>query len=332
VVLEVRARVDRPVDPAQPELSDLWQGRLVAEVCMKPRAGFTHESTHNESVEWYTPPEVFRWLGDPTFDLDPCSAPPEFQSYVPAKVKLTRKDDGLHRAVWKGSVWLNPPYGRGTGPWLSRMGLHGDGLALVFARTDNGWFHDTIPNADAVLFLRGRIKFIRPDGSRGDGPGAGSMLLAWGKKWVDVARVGEKVGRCALQGRPPTAGWHTDLADERLGAVTRRLDGPVPLHTAAREGGAEEKAAEKIAVVVGTLRYRVFDIYRRAKNGLTPDEVCATLSNLNPYSVRPRCTELLQGGYLCVAVLLEGDPPVPLQRPNRRGNLEDVLEWTGKEP
>jgi len=36
------------------------------------RIGFTHESARNESVDWYTPPELFDALGL-TFDLDPCS-------------------------------------------------------------------------------------------------------------------------------------------------------------------------------------------------------------------------------------------------------------------
>lgn len=153
----------------------------------KAKRGFTHESTYNESVEWYTPPEVFRSLGNPTFDLDPCAAPPEFKSYVDAKERFTRQDDGLHRIWLPGkSVWVNPPYGQETGVWLGRFVTHHNGLALVFARTDTKWFHAVVPHVDAVLFLEGRISFIRPNGARGDGPGAGSMLLACGRKWVQT--------------------------------------------------------------------------------------------------------------------------------------------------
>ena len=35
-------------------------------------SGFTHESTYNESKEWYTPRRIFDALGL-EFDLDPCS-------------------------------------------------------------------------------------------------------------------------------------------------------------------------------------------------------------------------------------------------------------------
>ena len=51
------------------------------------RAGFSHESPVNESMEWYTPPEVFDALGV-HFDLDPCS-PGAGKSFVPADRHLT---------------------------------------------------------------------------------------------------------------------------------------------------------------------------------------------------------------------------------------------------
>lgn len=35
---------------------------------------------------------------------------------------------------------------------------------------------------DGILFMRRRIKFIRPDGTRGGSPGCGSVLIAFGKE------------------------------------------------------------------------------------------------------------------------------------------------------
>lgn len=67
-------------------------------------SGFTHESTHNESIEWYTPPEIFDSLGL-EFDLDPCS-PGEGKSFVPAKNLYTAEDDGL-TSPWSGTVFMN---------------------------------------------------------------------------------------------------------------------------------------------------------------------------------------------------------------------------------
>lgn len=128
------------------------------------------------SVEWYTPPEVFEALGL-SFDLDP-AAPAGGVPWVPAKRSYSRIDDGLRQA-WQGRVWLNPPYGREIGPWLERLSEHGNGLALVFARTDTRWFHTACRRATAVCFVAGRLRFYRLDGP-GDTAPAPSVLLAYG--------------------------------------------------------------------------------------------------------------------------------------------------------
>lgn len=137
--------------------------------------GFLHERAG--SAEWYTPPHVFAALGL-DFDLDP-AAPPGGVPWVPAPCSYSVLDDGLAQP-WAGRVWLNPPYGRQTGRWLQRLATHGDGLALVFARTDTRWFHTALPEATAVCFIAGRLRFVRPDGRPADTAGAPSLLLAHG--------------------------------------------------------------------------------------------------------------------------------------------------------
>lgn len=63
------------------------------------------------------------------------------------------------------------------------MADHDNGIALLFNRCDNAIFHDVIfPTATALLFLRGRIRFYRLDGTQADSSGCGSVLVAWGKK------------------------------------------------------------------------------------------------------------------------------------------------------
>lgn len=145
----------------------------------RPSRGFSHESSVNESVEWYTPPEIFEAL-DFVFDLDPCS-PGEGLSYVPARRHYTAADDGLS-LPWEGTVFMNPPYGPHTKVWMRRLAEHGDGIALVFARTDVKWFQEFGTKADLVCFVDGRIRFFQGDKEkRGGSPGAGSMLLAFGE-------------------------------------------------------------------------------------------------------------------------------------------------------
>jgi hypothetical protein len=139
--------------------------------------GFTHELTRWETTEWYTPPAVFRALAI-DFDLDP-AAPAGGVPWVPARRVLTVAEDGLSEA-WSGRVWLNPPYGRGVGAWLERLAQHGDGLALVFARTDTRWYQEVVKRATAVCFVAGRLAFVRPDGSTIGSAGAPSVLLAFG--------------------------------------------------------------------------------------------------------------------------------------------------------
>jgi len=159
------------------------------------KKGFTHESTYNESKEWYTPRHIFQKLGV-KFDLDPCSPGQDIVTWIPAQVHYTYLDDGLNKE-WFGNCWVNPPYGMDTPKWMKRLAKHGSGIALVFARCDTKWFHNCIPFADAICFIRGRVHFVsalaaseyrawtQGHGSKpelGSGCGAGSMLIAFGEE------------------------------------------------------------------------------------------------------------------------------------------------------
>jgi len=150
--------------------------------------GFTHESTHNESKEWYTPKHIFDALGI-QFDLDVCSPGKDIIPWIPARHHLTIFENGL-TYPWHGNVWMNPPYGSDTPRWMEKLNRHGNGIALVFARCDTLWFHDFVPQADAICFLKGRVQFVKQDKASDyiagtykpeGGCGAGSMLIAFGK-------------------------------------------------------------------------------------------------------------------------------------------------------
>lgn len=136
------------------------------------------------SETWLTPPEMVAALGN--FDLDPCSAP-----NMPWKIAdrfYTEEDDGLVQP-WRGRVFMNPPYGSKLGLFLKRLAEHGDGVALVFARTETRAFFDYVwPHADAIMFLKGRVRFYRPDGSRGQSSGSPSCLIAYGANNVEALK------------------------------------------------------------------------------------------------------------------------------------------------
>lgn len=129
--------------------------------------------------EWYTPKEIIDALGE--FDLDPCA--PMKPLWKTARVMWNKEYDGLAHE-WGGvRVWCNPPYSK---PLLikfcSKMVENNNGILLLYSKIDNRMFQDLLlPNADAILFLRRRIRFYRPDGTRGDSPTNGCCLISFGK-------------------------------------------------------------------------------------------------------------------------------------------------------
>jgi len=128
--------------------------------------------------EWLTPPEILANLGK--FNLDPCA--PVVRPWNTAAKHYTREDDGLSRK-WSGRVWLNPPFGREAVKWLRKLATHGDGIALVAARTETAaWYECIWGTADAVCFVRGRPHFHYVDGTRAKAnSGAPIALIAYGQ-------------------------------------------------------------------------------------------------------------------------------------------------------
>jgi hypothetical protein len=99
---------------------------------------------------------------------------------------LTRKENGLLVSWPKGDlVWINSPQSerrRAVVLWLRKFFRHGNGIFLLPARTSADYWHaDIFPNAELVLFTNGKIKFVRPDGSRGEQPGYGNALIGAGE-------------------------------------------------------------------------------------------------------------------------------------------------------
>lgn len=128
--------------------------------------------------EWLTPPEIMAKLG--TFDLDPCA--PVRRPWDTAAHHFTVEDDGLSKQ-WFGRVWCNPPFGREAIKWLRKMRQHGNGIALIPARTETAMFYECVwEAADTVLFLRGRPHFHYVDGRRAPfNSGAPICLVAYGE-------------------------------------------------------------------------------------------------------------------------------------------------------
>ncbi|UYL87762.1 methyltransferase [Gordonia phage Shivanishola] len=158
---------------------------------MTARAIGAHENNATGTDTWLTPRHILDALG--AFDLDPCAAPAP-DRWPTAMNHYTYRDDGLAH-TWFGRVWCNPPYSQAW-RWIERLAEHGNGVALLFARTETEQFNRQVwERADGLLFLRGRLTFHEVDGRRGKGnAGAPSVLVAYGRRNVDA------LATCGLPG------------------------------------------------------------------------------------------------------------------------------------
>ncbi len=146
--------------------------------------GFTQET-------WLTPLPILSALGP--FDLDPCAAPSP-RPWPTAARHIELPEDGF-AAEWAGRVWMNPPYGSEMARWLDKLATHGNGIALIFARTETVMFHAHVwMRAHGLLFLRGRIAFCDRRGKPAGSSGAPSVLIAYGSDNADV------LAGCSLSG------------------------------------------------------------------------------------------------------------------------------------
>lgn len=155
----------------------------------------SHE-TVGKSNEWYTPPRVFDALGV-RFDLD--VACPKDRTFICTPADAFFTENALERD-WKGFVWMNPPYGNSQTKtiWLNKFFSHGNGIALMPDRTCAVWWHMAFARADAALFTKGRVSFIRANGSVGKGNGTNSCLFASGKQALKALLNAEKSGLGAV--------------------------------------------------------------------------------------------------------------------------------------
>lgn len=134
----------------------------------------------NDQERWQTPPEVWNPLFEEfRFDLD------AFADDLTKRLPRY-STDSLGAQEWPGErIWMNPPYGRKLEPCVRRGAQEAAKGKLVTAliplRGRGPWWHEAVIDiAEEVRFVRKRVRFIRPDGSRGDFTGScDSVLIVW---------------------------------------------------------------------------------------------------------------------------------------------------------
>jgi len=107
---------------------------------------------------WATPQSFFdEWNSKYNFKTDVCAT----AENAKCEIYFSPEENGLLQE-WKGTCWMNPPYGREISKWVKKAyesSLNGAVVVcLLPARTDTRWFHNYCLKGD-ITFLRGRLKF-----------------------------------------------------------------------------------------------------------------------------------------------------------------------------
>lgn len=134
--------------------------------------------------EWHTPESVLALARAilERIDVDPASCRIA-QDRVRAGRWFGPVENGLVQP-WEGRVWLNPPFSD-METWvdaaIERVQAGGDTEAVLLcchANTENTWWHKLA--AYPVALSRGRVRYLRPDGTTGDSPPRGTALFLLG--------------------------------------------------------------------------------------------------------------------------------------------------------
>jgi phage N-6-adenine-methyltransferase len=116
------------------------------------------ESPNATRTDWETP----QWLFDSLnaefhFTLDVCASSDN------AKCALFNSEENPYRAKWVGHIcWMNPPYGKDVGAWVSQA--HGAAIlgatvvCLLPARSNCAWWRYVIEGE--VRFIRKKLRFV----------------------------------------------------------------------------------------------------------------------------------------------------------------------------
>ena len=142
-----------------------------------------HVAHNSGNNEWYTPKEYIdaarEVMGD--IDLDPASCEVANKT-VNAKKFYTEHENGLTKQ-WYGKVWLNPPYARSQILQFVKKLVNSEieqAIVLINNATETTWFHLLLSRANAVVFPKGRVKFLMPNGTRGH-PLQGQAVVYYGE-------------------------------------------------------------------------------------------------------------------------------------------------------
>jgi ParB family chromosome partitioning protein len=159
-----------------------------------------HVSNNSGENEWYTPIEYIesarKVMG--SIDLDPASCEFANKSILAKKI-YTIQDSGLTQK-WDGNVWLNPPYSSDLmTKFIQKVSKsYNDGdiqqaIVLTNNATETNWFNSLVEHASAIVFIKGRIKFISTSG-KNNTPLQGQSIVYFGRRNSEFLNEFERFG------------------------------------------------------------------------------------------------------------------------------------------
>ena len=133
-------------------------------------AKFDNNRFESKKQEYETPDKLFQVLDNEFhFTIDVCAD----ANNTKVKLFYSEKDDALLQD-WFGVCWMNPPYGREISKWVKKAYEESVNCRLIKckltvcllpARTDTKWWNEYVMKADAIHFIKGRLKFSNMDNS-----------------------------------------------------------------------------------------------------------------------------------------------------------------------
>lgn len=155
---------------------------------------------------WLTPQgfikQVEQYFRGP-IPLDPAT---EDNNPTGALSFYTETTNGLDKDWSKiGMVFVNPPYSKGSMPlWTAKIKEEADKGTEIIALLPCGarfgtkyWQRNALNNnLNAICFVKGRLKFRKPNGTIGKRNLYDSQVYGYNVDWQDFKEAFENVGRC----------------------------------------------------------------------------------------------------------------------------------------
>ena len=101
--------------------------------------------------------------GGPSGAIARCRHRPLLRTSPLLNWRCSESNDGL-AVPWRGRVFINPPYGRVLARWVHKCAAESASgravvVALLPARPDTRWWHESVAGTADVFMLRGRLRF-----------------------------------------------------------------------------------------------------------------------------------------------------------------------------